>query len=142
MDRKLPTILCPSAKHSAYRTGSSAVVVMAGGAGYVIDCEQRRLIRDLGIQIEHCWYQPDFGGVIISGGVYFEAFDATKVLWKSERVSWDGITILDRSTTKVLGKAYDPMSDQWQPFKLNILNGAVGCGSYDAMVVDIARIID
>lgn len=29
--------------------GSSAVVVVAGGAGYVIDCEQRRLIRDLGI---------------------------------------------------------------------------------------------
>lgn len=71
--------------------------------------------------------------MIIADGVYFEAFDATKVLWRSDRVSWDGITILDRSSTMVLGEVYDPMSDQWQPFELNVLNGAVQGGSYQNM---------
>jgi len=110
--------------------GSPAVVIVAGGAGYVIDCEEHRLIRDFSIPVEHCWHQPDVDALIISDGLHFEAFNATRTLWRSRRVSWGGIKIIDRSGTIVRGEAYDPMSNTWQSFQLNVLDGIVEGGTY------------
>lgn len=35
-----------------------AVVIVAGGAGYVVDCEERRLVREINGPIDQCWFNP------------------------------------------------------------------------------------
>lgn len=110
--------------------GIHAVVVVAGGFGYVIDAEERRLVREIGMDIEHIWFDENLQAMIVSNGLWFEAFDAGKVAWRSRRFSWDGIRALQRSPTELVGEAFDPTGNRWLPFRLNLMTGEVQGGSY------------
>jgi hypothetical protein len=111
--------------------GSRAVVVVAGGSGYLVDTETRRLIREIGFDIQHIWFNDDLEAMIVSNGLWFEAFDAKKVIWRSRRFSWDGIRKLEQSGEALTGEAFDPMTDSWLPFRLNLNTGHVQGGSYN-----------
>ena len=111
--------------------GPRAVVVVAGGSGYLVDAEERRLVRDIGFGINHIWFDDELGAMIVSNGLWFEAFDAEKVVWRSRRLSWDGIRNLARSGRALTGEAFDPMTDRWVPFRLDLITGSVEGGSYN-----------
>lgn len=110
--------------------GSKAVVVVAGGAGYIVDCEEHRLIREISVPIDHCWYQPELHALIFSDGLGFECFDDHRTLWRSPRISWDGIRNIDCSGMMVTGEAYDPFSDSWVPMQLDLRAVKLTGGSY------------
>lgn len=112
--------------------GSKAVVVVSGGAGYVVDCEERRLVREIGGPIDHCWYQPELHALIFSDGLGFECFDDRGTRWRSPRVSWDGIRNIVCSGMIVTGEAYDPFSDSWLPIQFDLGAVELTSGSYPA----------
>jgi hypothetical protein len=110
--------------------GPRAVCVVAGGAGYIVDSDERKLTREIGGPIDQCWYQPELHAMVFSNGLRFESFDGHRTLWQSPRVSWDGIRNIDCSGMIVVGEAYDPFSDSWLPLQLNLNNGKIEGGSY------------
>jgi hypothetical protein len=110
--------------------GPRAVFIVAGGAGYVVDCEERRLVREINGPIDQCWYQPELRALVFSDGLGFECFDGRRTLWRSPRVSWDGIRNIDCSDMIVTGEAYDPFSDSWVPMRLDLNDGKLSGGSY------------
>jgi hypothetical protein len=111
--------------------GARAVVVIAGGSGYVIDAEEQRLVRELGFDIQHIWFESELRAMVVSNGLWFDAFNADRMLWRSRRLSWDGIRNVMRSGLLATGEAFDPMADRWLPFRLNLSNGEVRGGSYN-----------
>jgi hypothetical protein len=111
--------------------GPKAVVVVAGGAGYLVDAVKRRLIRELGSRIQHAWFEPELSAMVVSNGLWFEAFDGDRVLWSSRRLSWDRMRDLKRSDLVVAGEAYTPVTDEWLAFRLDLSTGTVEGGSYD-----------
>jgi len=111
--------------------GAHAVVVVAGGSGYLVDAEMRRLIREIEFDVQHIWYDDGLQAMIISNGLWFEAFDAERVLWRSRRFSWDGIQNLEKSAGALMGEALDPMTHRWLPFRLSLETGEVEGGSYN-----------
>lgn len=110
--------------------GAKAIVVVAGGAGYIIDVNERRLVRDLFGNIQDILFVAEFGAIIVSNGFWLEAFNAHQIIWKSRRFSWDGIRHIACSGVIVTGEAFDPMSDKWFPFRVDLSSGEVEGGSY------------
>lgn len=51
------------------------------------------------------------------------AYSATKNAWRSERISWDGITITKVATHHVFGVAWDAMQDKEVEFALDVRTG-------------------
>ena len=112
--------------------GSSAVVVIAGGEGYIIDAEKRQLIREIGFDLQHIWFDSGLQAVVVSNGLRFEAFDAHRIFWQTRRISWDGLRTVERVGLSVTGEALDIPTDQWLPFRLDLQAGEVVGGSDSA----------
>lgn len=105
-----------------------SVVVVAGGAGYFLDAEARQLIREF--DVEDLWYLDSQRMFLVTNGLWFEAFDANGVHWQSRRISWDGMRHFELLNASLRGEAYDPFSDDWIPFELNLHTGDAAGGSY------------
>lgn len=103
--------------------GRCFVLIVAGGAGYCIDAVRKELVREIGSGIEKVWFQPELAAFVIANGLRFEAFGAERTLWRSRRVSWDGMRGIDRSGLILTGEGYDPIDEKWIPFWLNLENG-------------------
>ena len=114
-------------------TGTTFLVV-AGGQGYVVAPNERRCLRTFGGQIEHALLRP--GHLVVSDGFYVEATDGEHLLWRTRRVSWDGIVGLRIEGERALGEAYDPMTDEWIPFSVDLANREVEGGSYPAELAE------
>jgi hypothetical protein len=106
------------------------MIVIAGGTAYVIDPEDHRLVCHFGADLSDVVEIPEIQAIVFANGLWFEAITATGSLWRSRRVSWDGMRELQLDGTTLRGKAYDPMDDNWQPFSLNLATGDATGGSY------------
>lgn len=104
-----------------------SVVVAAGGIGYFVDVEARKLIREF--TVEDLRYLEGQRMFLVTNGLWFEAFDANGVRWQSRRISWDGMGQFELSKATLRGEAYDPLSDEGGPFELDLQTGEVvgGC---------------
>ena len=114
--------------------GDDNVIVVASGAAYIVSAHSRQLVRELGGAIcFSIWFQNELGAMIITNGLWFEAFDATHTLWQSRRISWDGMRNLETLGLILKGEACLPSvaADQWVPFEINLENGEVLGGSYN-----------
>ena len=111
--------------------GARAVVVVASGAGYIVDVALRRLVRALAANVQEIWFEMSLGAMIISNGLWFEVFDTTSVRWRSRRISWDGMRGVRRRGQKILGDAYSPLDDGWHSFEVDIESGEIVGGSYN-----------
>jgi len=111
--------------------GERAVVVVASGAGYVVDVAVRQLVRALAANVQEIWFETSSGAMIMSNGLWFEAFDTKSVRWRSRRISWDGMRGVRRRDQKIVGDAYSPLDDGWRSFEVDIESGAVVGGSYN-----------
>jgi hypothetical protein len=63
-------------------------------------------------------------------GFGFEMFDVNGVCWQTPRISWDGLRKFELLDAGIRGEAYDPPSDGWVQFELNLHTGDVVGGSY------------
>jgi hypothetical protein len=120
----------PSSLHAEF--GPRFVFVVSGGAGYFVDAEQRQLVRETRSDIQHVWFQRELPALVISNGLWFEAFDPQGTLWKSRRVSWDWVRNIRREGLTVKGEASVP-TDEWIPFELDLQTGVASGGSYDGL---------
>jgi len=110
--------------------GKNLIVVSAGQA-YVIEPETRTLITNFGGQIEHVISLPESQMLIFGNGLWFEAIGSDGFLWKTQRISWDGMRSIRNNEVMVTGEAYDPMTDSWLSFSVDLCTGKSTGGSYN-----------
>ena len=106
----------------------TTLTVIAGGEAYVVDPESRSCIRTFGGQIENVF---DFADrTVFSNGLWLEATDGERLLWKTRRLSWDDMMDVHVDGERIVGSAYDPMTDDWTPFSVELATGEAVGGSY------------
>ncbi len=108
--------------------GDGTVTVIAGGQAYVVDPVSRSCVRTFGGQIEHVFDLAD--RTVFSNGLWLEATDGERLLWRTRRLSWDGMMDVRVDGERIVGNAYDPMTDEWTPFSVEVANGEAVGGSY------------
>jgi len=104
------------------------LIVFAGGQAYVIDPETRACVRTFGGTIERVLALADH--VVVSNGLWLEATDGEHTPWRTRRLSWDGMTSVRLDGGAIVGEAYDPMTDTWVPFSVDVATGEATGGSY------------
>lgn len=107
---------------------NAMLIVIAGGQAYVVDPATRGCVRTFGSQIEDVFELAD--RLVIGNGLWFEATDGERLLWRSRRVSWDGMRNVRMDGEVIVGEAYDPSRDGWSPFQVDIETGDVLGGTY------------
>ncbi|HVJ92355.1 MAG TPA: hypothetical protein VM580_21290 [Labilithrix sp.] len=108
--------------------GNTTVTVIAGGQAYVVEPAARSCVRAFGGQIEHAFALAD--RTVFSNGLWLEATDGERLLWRTRRLSWDGMMDVRVDGERIVGNAYDPMNDEWTPFSVEVANGEAVGGSY------------
>jgi len=107
-----------------------SVIVVSGGQAYHVDPETRTLLLQFGGMISGVVQEPSRGLLIFADDLRLWAMSASGVQWETGRISWDGIRGLVIEGESVVGEAYDPMSDGWCPFSVEVATGKVQGGSY------------
>jgi hypothetical protein len=112
-----------------YPEGTNIVIVVAGGQGYIVDPEARQCMETFGGSIESAHHVPELNAVVLGDGLWFEAMGPAGLLWRSGRISWDGMCELNVDGLTLSGKAGDP-DGRWTPFTLDLRTGEFDGGSY------------
>jgi hypothetical protein len=112
-------------------SATGPITVIAGGQGYDLDSDRRACVRKFGGSIEVTLYVPEIEAVVVGEGIELEAIGAAGTIWKSPRLSWDGMRSLSKAGTTLTGEAYDPMTDEWKGFVVDLRTGEAVGGSYD-----------
>jgi len=110
--------------------GTNAIVV-ASGQGYVVDIDTRQLIECFGGIIDSMFRVPNQNVIIFGDCTTFLAYGPNGILWRSRRVSWDGVRSVTIKGDELVGEAWTPMGEAWKPFAVELTSGVVRGGSYD-----------
>ncbi|MDB4970150.1 MAG: hypothetical protein JWN44_5839, partial [Myxococcales bacterium] len=95
------------------------------------DPESRALVTSFGAQIEIVILDQDRHQLIIGNGLWFEALGASGMIWRSRRLSWDGVRNVRIGDSHLRGEAWNPVDDCWNEFTLDLQSGNVVGGSYN-----------
>jgi hypothetical protein len=101
--------------------GLSAIVV-ARGQAYIVNPEGRQLLGTFGGSIESAIPIEPHDFIIFGNGLWFEAYGPSGCLWRSRRISWDGMRGLSLSDDRLSGEAWS-FEDVWLPFVLDVNTG-------------------
>ena len=108
------------------------VVVFAGGQGYIMSPDKEKPKYIFGLTITDV-LQTSNGSLVCSDGIGIIFLDKSNgQIWRSERISWDGIIDLEIKDDILFGKAYDPTNSnqEWSDFSLNLLTKEIKGGTW------------
>ena len=99
------------------------LIVVSGGLAYVIEPETRSLANDFGGQIEFVVLISELQIILFGNGLWFEAVGPNGFIWRTRRLSWDGMRSIHREGIYLFGDGYDPMANSWVPFTVDLTSG-------------------
>ncbi|WP_146588924.1 hypothetical protein [Posidoniimonas polymericola] len=111
--------------------GLRHLIVVSAGQAYVVDPEERALVRTFGGGICHVLPVPDLELLVFDNGIWLEGMGASGLAWKTRRLSWDGFRELRVAGSSLFGEAYTPMGDSWHEFEVDLETGEAVGGSYN-----------
>ncbi len=98
---------------------ASVLFVVAQGRGYLFDINKRVLIADSEIgNLTNIYASDVFGCFVACNNTDLYVFDLFKLVWRSERISSDGITITSVENSVVKGQVFD--FSNWVDFCFNL----------------------
>ena len=106
------------------------ILVVSRGQGYLIDLVSRELTSLLAADVTLVRPLPATQEILAATFTNLELVDAAGLIWRSRRISWDGIDILRVSGSVVTGQAWRPFDDSWHEFRLDLISRIVEGGSY------------
>lgn len=116
---------------------NNLVAVFAGGQGYIMDPDEENPKMTFGLTITTV-IQKDDGRLICSDNVHILILEKNSCeLWKSDRISWDGIKDLKLIKNKLHGQSYDPTNSNqpWSDFTLDLETKEITGGSFQDFLV-------
>jgi hypothetical protein len=105
-------------------------LIVSGGQAYVLEPETRKLVRSFGGGITDVLLVPNAAALIVGNGLWFERVEGGETVWQTRRISWDGMMDVRVDGEVLRGHAYDPIADEWTPFRVDIQTGEVTGGAY------------
>lgn len=106
------------------------VLVLASGQAYVIETRTHVLIRELGGQISGIFSVENPDGFVVTNGLWFEREGPEGMIWRTRRISWDGVLDVKVEGKRINGLAVYPWAESPAPFKIDLDSGATTGGSY------------
>ena len=107
----------------AWPDGESLAVISAG-YGYVVKAnDPRSWVRLQPMPITDVRVFPEQKLIVFTDFTHMFGYNAEKSIWKSERLSWDGITITHAGANHVFGIAWDAMDNKEVEFAIDVRNG-------------------
>ncbi|HUR36327.1 MAG TPA: hypothetical protein VM009_00825 [Terriglobales bacterium] len=108
----------------AWPDGQSLAVV-AAGYGYVLKASDlgKNWVRLQPMPITDVRTMAEQKLILFADFTHIYAYGAERSAWKSERLSWDGVTITEVATNHVFGMAWDAMQDKEVDFVIDVRTG-------------------
>ena len=107
----------------AWPDGRSIGVVSAG-YGYVVRADDAKSwVRLQPMPITDVRVLPEHGAIVLTDFTHMFAYNAEKSLWKTERLSWDGVSVTQVATNHIFGLAWDAMQDKEVDFVIDVRTG-------------------
>jgi hypothetical protein len=101
-----------------------SLAVVSAGYGYAgRAADPKSWLRLQPMPITDVRILPEHNMIVFVDFTHIFAYGAEKTLWRSERLSWDGITIQQVATNHLFGVAWDAMQDKEVEFALDVRNG-------------------
>jgi hypothetical protein len=99
-----------------------AVIVVAGGECYVVDLKGKQSIENFGGDFVSAIEVPNKPLIVFESFVDFERVGPKGRIWRSNRISWDGMRNIAIKGDELVGEAWS-YEDIWKPFRLNLDTG-------------------
>jgi hypothetical protein len=108
----------------AWPDGVSLAVVSAG-YGYVLKAAEqgKNWVRLQPMPITDVRVVPEHKLIVFTDFTHMYGYSAQKTAWKSERLSWDGITVTKVATNHIFGMAWDAEQDKEVEFVVDVRTG-------------------
>ncbi|HEX3600763.1 MAG TPA: hypothetical protein VHU84_11510, partial [Lacipirellulaceae bacterium] len=104
-------------------------LVIADGQAYVVDPQNPKSWQHFGGIIEHVFEVKELNGILLGNGLWFELLGPNGFIWRSRRISWDGMSDLVINGLQLVGKSWSP-DNKWYDFTLALTDGSAEGGSY------------
>lgn len=104
---------------------ASRLFVVSRGAGYLVSSENPsdwHGIREI-IPITTVRPAPEHGIIVLADYIKIAAVDAAGLVWKTGRISFDGIVITNIASGYIEGEAWDPTTPVRPRFRVDIRSG-------------------
>ncbi|MBN1959634.1 MAG: hypothetical protein JW841_01700 [Deltaproteobacteria bacterium] len=109
---------------------SDEFIVVVHGQAYLIDAITRELKRYFGGFVEGVLVIPHLDLLVYHNGLWVEGLFSSGYAWQTTRLSWDGFRHLKIDGDDLIGEAYDPISNSWHDFTVDLSTGEAVGGSY------------
>lgn len=106
------------------------MIVVSSGQGYVINPEDRESVEFIGAWYQTAHWRTDRSALLLGTPIDFEAIGRNGRLWRTRRVSFDGMRDIAVTESDLRGEAWSPLDDRWYPFRVDLSTGSVEGGSY------------
>jgi hypothetical protein len=103
--------------------------VVSGGQGYRVCVASKSCEGTVGGQITIVIPVPAAGGWVLGNGLWFELQCGGEILWRTRRLSWDGVRNIEVSGALLSGEAW-MFDDSWHSFTVNLKDGEAQGGAY------------
>jgi hypothetical protein len=103
--------------------------VVAEGEGYVVNAKEPSAWHRLPCSpVRHARILPEHGLVLFADFTHLVAYGKDGLKWKSRRLCWDDLEIVEIAGTKMIGSGYDCMNSIKPEgrFELDLLTGSLG----------------
>jgi hypothetical protein len=98
--------------------------VVVGGYAYIVKAArptewsriEQRPVVDLRVLTQQ-------GLLLFAGFTAISAMDKSGIAWTTERLTWEGLTIIEVNGTTLRGRGWDAIKDQEAPFEVDLKTG-------------------
>jgi len=111
--------------HAAYSCPDrDSVCIVSGGYAYVVKATDPadwfRVEQRPAVEIRPL---PESGLLLFAGFTTITAVGGMGIAWTTERLSWEGISIVEITGEKLRGRGWDALTDKDVPFEVDLLSG-------------------
>jgi hypothetical protein len=106
------------------------VLVVSGGDAWVVDPEDPNSPEQIDNWTTQVIDVPEHKLLILCNPIAFLGLGPNGLVWKSQRISWDGFRGLAVDGAVLTGESWTPVEVAWVRFRLDITNGRHQGGAY------------
>lgn len=103
----------------------NSLCVISRGAGYVVSARDPRTWETVkAIPVIDVRSIPAAGLVVFANHTELVAYGAEGIRWRTKRLAWDGLKLIEVTNDKIVGEYWDIRCDETRTFAVDVATGA------------------